>query len=335
MNATNSIPLIDLAPLADGNLSGAAAVAPALRAALEDVGFLIIINHGVSLDLIAQTFAQAKRFHDQDMAAKQAVLMNAHNNGYMAMARYNVRTSRVSEDALGDMNESFFIKRERAADDPLATRRFGGPNEWPTGLPGFREHLLAYAETVDALGRRLLPAVALALGLAADTFDNSFAESQFSLRLSHYPAANPAAARGQKRTAAQYGFAPHTDANFMTFLAQSGVPGLQIQMPHGGWTDVPFVPGSFVVNTGDMLHRWTNGRFRSTAHRVMPPQGTARYAIPYFMGPHMDTVISCLPGCSGRDNPAQFSDITYDDYISWWYDENYNADNQSDLAPVA
>jgi len=321
----HAIPLIDLAPLADGGLSGARKIVPALRHALEEIGFLMIFNHGVPQALIDQTFAQAKRFHDQSMETKQAVLMNAHNNGYMAMGRYNVRTSRASEEALPDMNEAFFIKRERPTDDPLALaqRRFAGPNEWPANLPGFREALLAYTEAVDALGRRLLPAVAMALELAPDTFDAAFAESQFSFRLSHYPPL--------QRPPGQYGIAPHTDANFMTFLAQSGVPGLQIKMASGEWWDVPHVPGSFVVNTGDMLHRWTNGRFKSTAHRAVPPADQARYAIPYFMGPHIDTLISCLPTCCSKDNPPAFPPITYGDYIAWWYDENYNVADQDDL----
>lgn len=328
MNARSAgpIPLIDLAPLAEGGLEGARAVAPALRTALEDIGFLIITNHGVPQDLIDATFAEAKRFHDQSLEAKLKVRMNAHNNGYMAMARYNVRTSRVSEEAaLPDMNEAFFIKRERPLDDPLlrAGRRFAGPNEWPKDLPGFKETVLAYTEAADSLGRRLLPAIALALDMPADFFDAAFAESQFSFRLSHYPPV--------PRQAKQYGIAPHTDSNFMTFLAQSGVPGLQIQMPSGDWQDVPHVPGSFVVNTGDMLHRWTNGRFRSTAHRALPPRDGARYAIPFFLGPHMDTLIECLPTCQAPGNPPQYPPITYSDYIGWWYDANYNVADQEDV----
>ncbi|MDP7545923.1 MAG: 2-oxoglutarate and iron-dependent oxygenase domain-containing protein [Alphaproteobacteria bacterium] len=321
----SAIPLIDLAPIAHGGLSGAREIAPALRHALEETGFLMIVNHGVPQALIEQTFAQAKRFHDQDMEAKRAVLMNAHNNGYMAMGRYNVSTSRVSEDAKPDMNEAFFIKRERWADDPLALagRRFAGPNVWPAGLPGFREAILAYTETVDALGRRLLPVVALALDLPPDTFDAAFAESQFSFRLSHYPCL--------EKQPGQYGIAPHTDANFMTFLAQTGVPGLQVKLASGEWWDVPHVPGSFVVNTGDMLHRWTNGRFISTAHRVVPPEDRARYAIPYFLGPNLDTLISCLPSCCDSDNPPRYPPITYADYIAWWYDANYNVADQDDL----
>lgn len=320
----DAIPLIDLAPLGDG-MDGARAIAPELREVLEDVGFFIIANHGVAQELIDRTFGEAERFHALPMAAKRALAMNAHNNGYMAMSRYNVRTSRVSEAAKPDLNEAFFIKRERPADDPLvlARRRFAGANQWPRDLPGFRDTLLAYTDAVDALGRRLLPALALALDLPPETFAAAFQESQFSFRLSHYPPA--------EREAGQYGIAPHTDANFMTFLAQSGIPGLQIRSASGDWQDVPYVPGSFVVNSGDMLHRWTNGRFKSTPHRALPPADGPRYAIPYFLGPHMDTEIRCLHTCCDDANPPQYPPITYGDYLAWWYDANYDPADQADL----
>jgi len=326
-----SIAVIDLAPLADGSPAGRREVADGLRSALEKVGFFILVNHGVPWDLVDRTFAEAKRFHAQPMDAKLAVLMNAHNNGYMAMNRYNVRTSRVSEeDVKPDLNESFFMKREREPDDPLALagRRFAGPNEWPEDLPGFKETLLEYTAAVDAMGRSLLPSLAMSLDLPEDTFDAAFAESQFSFRLSHYPPV-------EEREANLYGIAPHTDSNFMTFLAQSGVPGLQARIGEDQWLDVPYVPGSFSVNSGDMLHRWTNGHYKSTPHRALPPVGGPRYAIPYFMGPHMDTMIECLPTCQGPDDPPQFPPITYSDYISWWYDENYNVKDQEDLSTEA
>lgn len=324
--AHSAIPLIDLALLDDGNAGSLDRLAADLCHALEKTGFFIIVNHGVSPDLIAKTFDEARRFHAQPMAAKQAVLMNEHNNGYMAMSRYNVRTSRVSGEAKPDLNEAFFIKRERTPDDPLVTanRRFAGPNRWPADLPGFRETVLAYANAVDQMARRILPPVALSLDLPPDYFEAAFAESFFSLRLSHYPQAD--------RDVGLFGIAPHTDANFMTFLAQSGVPGLQIMSPSGAWHDVPFVPDSFVVNTGDMLHRWTNGRYVSTAHRALPPTDGPRYAIPYFFGPHLDTEISCLPSCRDDANPAREAPITYGDYMSWWYESNYDAEDQKDLA---
>ena len=324
----DKIPLIDLAPLSDG-LAGARKLAPTLNRALEEVGFLIITNHGVDRDLIARTFAEAKRFHDQPMDAKHALLMNEHNNGYMAQGRYNVRTSRVSERAVKpDANEAFFTKRERKPDDPLvrAERRFAGPNRWPAYLPGFRETVLDYTDAVDAMARRLMPALALSLDLDPSYFDAAFVESQFSFRMSHYPPV--------ERADELYGIAPHTDVNFMTFLPQSGVPGLQIATKPNDWRDVPHVPNSFVVNTGDTLHRWTNGRYLSTPHRALPPTGRHRYAIPFFLGPHLDTMIECLPSCTDPAHPPKDLPISYGDYLSWWYDANYNAEDQNDLAVV-
>ena len=260
------------------------------------------------------------------MDAKLALRMNEHNNGYMMLGRYAVWTSDVNANDKPDLNEAFFVKRERPPDDPLvrAGRRFAGPNQWPARLPGFRDAVLAYTDAVDALGRQLLPLCAMALDLPPDTFDGAFAESQFSFRLTHYP---PVASEPN-----QFGIAPHTDANFMTFLAQSEVPGLQVRLPDGTWVDVPYVPGSFAVNSGDMLKRWTNDRFKSTPHRALPPVGRPRYAIPYFMGPHLDTEIACLPTCRGPENPPRHPPITYAAYLDWWYDANYNASDQRDAA---
>ena len=325
---SDAIPLIDLAPLRDG-LDGARRVACALNQALENVGFLIIVNHDVPPDLITRTFDEARRFHAQSMEEKRGLRMNGHNNGYMAEGRYNVRTSRVSEKSVKpDANEAFFLKRERPADDPLvlAERRFAGPNVWPANLPRFRENVLEYCEVIDAMAKRLMPALALSLDLEADYFEQAFEESQFSFRLSHYPPV--------ERTDGLYGIAPHTDLNFMTFLPQSGVPGLQIAVAPGKWRDVPYVPNSFVINTGDTLHRWSNGRYLSTPHRVLPPVDRHRYAIPFFLGPHLNTEIVCLPTCANNGNPPRFPPITYSDYMTWWYDANYNAADQDDLAVV-
>ena len=264
------IPVIDLGPYLAGQPSALAAAAAELGDALETVGFFVVVNHGIPQALIDATFAEARRFHAQPMDAKLALRMNEHNNGYMMLGRYAVWTSDVNANDKPDLNEAFFIKRERGPDDPLvrAGRRFAGPNRWPADLPGFRDAVLTY-----------------------------------------------------------------TDANFMTFLAQSEVPGLQVRMPDGrSWIDVPYVPGSFAVNSGDMMQRWTNHRFKSTPHRALPPVGRPRYAIPYFMGPHLDTEIACLPTCDGPGNPAKHPPITYAAYLDWWYDANYNAAAQRDVA---
>ncbi len=316
---TETIPVIDVRDHLGGVPGALAATADALRRALESIGFFVIVGHDVPRGLIDRTFAEARRFHDQPMDAKMALRMNEHNNGYMSMGRYAVWTSDVNRNTRPDLNEAFFVKRERSAVDPLvrAGRRFVGPNRWPDSLPGFRDTVLEYTDTVDRLARRLLPVCAVALDLPPDFFDAAFAESQFSFRLSHYP---PVEADTN-----QFGIAPHTDANFLTFLAQSDVPGLQVRTPSGAWIDVPYIPDSFAVNAGDMMARWTNGRFKSTPHRAVPPVGRHRYAIPFFLGPHIDTVIACLPTCQGPHDPPRYPPIRYDEYLHWWYDANYNA----------
>ena len=319
-----AIPVIDVGSCLAGAPGALEAAADEIRFALEHVGFFVIVNHDVPLSLIHRTFEEARRIHSLAPGVKMALRMNEHNNGYMAMARYTVRTSEVNAGAAPDLNEAFFVKRERAPDDPLrrSGRRFVGPNVWPDDLPGFRENVLAYTGAMDAFARRMLPAVAAALDLPPDWFDAAFEESQFSFRLSHYP---PVAA-GEN----QFGIAPHTDVNFMTWLPQSEIPGLEVLMPSGEWVAVPELPNSFAVNSGDTLHRWTNGRFRSTAHRARPPAGGHRYAIPFFLGPHVDTLIECLPTCREAGSEPRFPPITYGDYLDWWYTENYPPSRQRD-----
>src|SRR5262245_66137548 len=162
--STNTvIPIIDPGPYLSGGPGALEATALQLRSALETIGFFIIIHHDVPQDLIARTFAEARRFHEQPLAAKMALRMNEHNNGYMAMGKYAVWTSEVNVNDKPDLNEAFFIKRERRPDDPLARsgRRFVGPNLWPETLPGFRATVLAYIDTVDTLGRCLMPVCAV------------------------------------------------------------------------------------------------------------------------------------------------------------------------------
>ena len=218
------------------------------------------------------------------------------------MGRYAVWTSDVNANDKPDLNEAFFIKRERVAGRSAA--RVGPAlrraNRWPDDLPGFRERVLAYTDAMDALGA---PHAA------------GCAPSRSTCRRTPSTRRSPrASSRSASRTirpcaaeANQFGIAPHTDANFLTFLAQTEVPGLQVRMPSGEWLDVPYIPGSFAVNSGDMMHRWTNGRFKSTPHRALPPVGRHRYAIPFFLGPHIDTVIECLPTCQGAGRPAALS----------------------------
>jgi isopenicillin N synthase-like dioxygenase len=103
-------------------------------------------------------------------------------------------------------------------------------------------------------------------------------------------------------------------------------------MRSGDWVDVPFIPGSFAVNSGDTMRRWTNGRFLSTPHRAVPPVGRHRYAIPFFLAPHLDSVIECLPTCLAPGEAPRWAPITYEQWITRWTDANYDPKRQHDVA---
>lgn len=324
----DTIPVINVADFLAGRPGALDALAARVGEALTSVGFFLLTGHDVPTALIARTFAEAQRFHDQPMERKLALKLNEHNNGYMMMGRYAVRTSALNKNDKGDLNEAFFIKRERPPDDPLlrSGRRFVGANVWPdeNDLPGFRANVLEYADAMDRFTRGLLPALARALDLPEAFFDDAFEDSQFTLRLSHYPPV--------RAEANQFGIAPHTDSSFMTFLPQSEVPGLQVRVSGDAWVNVPEVAGSFAVNSGDMLHRWSNGRLKSTPHRALPPVGRDRYAIPFFLGPRFDQRIECLPTCAGPGNPPRWEPITYAEWQEYWYDANYHPKHQRDVA---
>jgi isopenicillin N synthase-like dioxygenase len=312
------IPVLDVASYLAGDPDALQRLGRELRYAFENVGFYYLRGHGVPQALIDATFEQAARFHAQPLDNKLALRINEHNIGYMPMGGSIARSSTVHHNRKPSVNEAFFLRRERAPDDPdvLANKRFRGLNQWPAELPGFRDTVLAYMTAMEALGRRLVPIYAVALDLPADYFDAMFARPNMIQRLTHYP---PQASY----EADEFSIAPHTDSGFMTLLAPSKVPGLSIRLPDGTWFDAPSDPEAFIVNGGDILKRWTNDRFLSTPHRAINTSGRDRYAIPFFFDTHPDTVIECLPTCQSPDNPPKYAPITYDEYALWYATRNY------------
>jgi isopenicillin N synthase-like dioxygenase len=309
MNAERitAIPVLDLAPFlagADGALEHTAAD---LRTIGETVGFLTIVNHGVPPALIDATFAAAARFHAQSLQAKMQVKANAELQGYVPVHGSTTRTSPLAAGAKPNENEAFFVKR--------SSQDAGGADLWPSALPGFREATLRYYDAMDAMAQRLLPLFARALDLPADFFASLCDQPLTTLRLTHYPPA--------RYNANEYGIAPHTDSSFFTLLAQNKVPGLQIRTPSGTWIDAEVTPNSFVVNIGDVLHRWSNGRFLSTPHRAFNTSAGPRYAVPYFFHPNPDTMIDCLPTCSVDGQAPRFPAMTVGAYMAWFRGQNY------------
>jgi len=316
---SEEIPVIDVAAMLAGRPGALENCAAALRHAYEDVGFWFCTGHGVGQDVVDAVFAAAARFHALPLEEKMRLRIDHHNIGYLPMKGSTTRHSQINPNNKPNLNEAFFIKRDLPADHPdvLAARRFRGMNRWPADLPGFRETCIAYCEAMEKLALSLLPMYACALGLPAGFFAPAFVEPQYTLRVSHYP-------QQEVVRENEFGLAPHTDTSFMTMLAQNEVPGLAVQTASGRWIDAPVIPGAFLVNSGDLLRRWSNDRFRATPHRVINRSGQERYAIPFFFDTSIDYPMTCLPTCSGPGNPPRYPTTTYYDYMIWFQNQNYN-----------
>jgi isopenicillin N synthase-like dioxygenase len=164
---------------------------------------------------------------------------------------------------------------------------------------------------------RMLPAFAVALDMPSDFFKPFFAdEGHANLRFLHYPPQ-------EDRSENTFGTAPHTDNSFMTALARTDVPGLAIRLPSGEWFPPPVIPGTFLVNLGNIMRRWSNNRFLSTPHGVINESGTDRYSIAYFHSPNPDVMIECLPSCVAANNPSQYPPALYRDLVLEFYRKNY------------
>lgn len=319
-DAPEDIPVLDLGDYLLGRNDTRQPLALALRHALEEVGFYFVVNHGVPSELVRSAFRAAREFHAQSEDTKLALRMNSDNVGYMPFRASVTRHSQLNADNKPNLVEAFFVKRDLPPDHPdrTARRPFRGPNQWPVDLTGFRGAVLAYCDAMERLGKALLPLYATALDLPPDWFDAAFAAPMYTLRLSHYPQQDQPAEN-------EFGLAPNSDTSFMTLLAQNDIPGLAIRLPNGKWLDAPAIPGSFLVNGGDLLRRRTNERFLATPHRVINRSGRERYAIPFFMDCGYDWRMECLPTCQGASDPPRCEPITYAEYMTWFRNLNYAA----------
>ncbi len=202
------------------------------------------------------------------------------------------------------------MMREDGPDSPdvLAGSYLAGPNQWPD-LKGFRQSVTTYHDALCGLGRRLVTVAAMALGADPDEFAPAFERPTTWLRLLHYPPLAP------DSPSDLFGSAPHSDFGCLTIVAQDRVGGLQVLTQGGAWLDVPTIPGAFVVNVGDMLHRWSNGILKSTPHRVINRSGRERYSCPFFFDPNVATEIRPLACCVAPDRPAAFEPIDFGAFL--------------------
>ena len=283
----DAIPVIDIAPLLRGDFSPAAQIGRACR----EIGFFYIENHGIAQAEIDEVYAQAKRFFALPLAEKEksAIETSACHRGWFRLGGENLDPAKQVQ---GDFKEGFKIGRDLPPDHERvkAGLPLHGPDVWPD-LPGWRSVMQGYYDKMVDLGALLLSAFAVSLGLEKDYFAPWLGITMTTLGPLHYPP------QKGRITEAQLGAGAHTDFGCLTLLHQDDAGGLQVQGLDGTWLDAPPIHGTYVVNIGDMMERWTNGVFRSTPHRVINISGQERYSLPFFFDPDFYAPVECLPTC--------------------------------------
>ncbi|XP_020261314.1 S-norcoclaurine synthase 1-like, partial [Asparagus officinalis] len=263
----DEIPVINLGRLQD--LESSEAEAAMLKFACEEWGFFQLINHGVPDDVIESLKADIEEFFQLPIEEKKAYAqlpdsMEGYGHAFV-----------VSEEQKLDWADMFFLRTR-----PLGFRsmRF-----WPKNPASFRDTLDKYSAELKKVADFLLGSMAKNLGLCAEEFTELFDNGVQSVNMNYYPPC-PLANK-------VLGISPHSDSTGLTLLLQvNQVEGLQIKR-NGGWLPIKPIPGAFIVNIGDILEIYTNGKYKSIEHRAVVNPEKERQSIAAFHGPSYDASV--------------------------------------------
>jgi len=312
--AVTDIPIIDLSPMYEQDTSAQEVIAKAVFAACINIGFFYIKNHGVSNLAIDDVQAASYKFFSQSIEQKMCVDISksSFNRGYIPLLG-----EKNNSKSKGDIKETFDMAIEIAPDDPdlLAGIPLYGPNQWPDHVPSFRTAMNQYFQTMTSLSLVLYRVFAMALELPADYFLQNIDKPLDILRLLRYPAQETV------NDDSQIGTGAHSDFDCFTILWQDPSGGLQVLNRDGVWIDALPIDGTMLINVGDMLERWTNGRFVSTVHRVINRSGRERHSMVFFVAPNYLTPIECIPSCLPTDGKPNYDSVSAGDYIVSRYND--------------
>ena len=280
-----------------------------LGASLREFGFVTFVGHGVDAGVTEPAYDALRRF----FALPEETKLRYHipgGGGARGYTAFGTESAKDSDEP--DLKEFWHVGREFASDSPW--RGTEPENVWPEEIAGFREATLRLYDTLDALGGRILSAIAEHLELPSDFFAAVVDHGNSVLRPIHYPPIAEPDPRGVRAAA-------HEDINLITLLVCSDAPGLELLRRDGQWLPLGTEQGMIAMNVGDMLQRLTNHVLPSTTHRVVnPPEPWAskpRMSVPFFLHPNSEYLIETLPGCVDDERPNRYPEpITADAYLT-------------------
>jgi isopenicillin N synthase-like dioxygenase len=305
--ALKQLPIIDMSPfLAGGELEDRKRVAAEIRAACINVGFFYLSGHGFTKQEFDDCEAHAHRFFNLPLDIKMRYrAVAAGDTGFVRIGGVDPS---VKKDNAPDLKERFVMVRNLTTESLSKTKT----SHWPTDdvLPGFTKFMQAHLQKRTELSHALARAFAMSLFVKEDYFDSYFKEMALVSLINFYPVLDQAALANN-----QWSFSPHVDYGGFTLLSQDSIGGLQVRNAAGDWIDVPPIDGTFVVNIGDLMARWTNDIYTSNLHRAANVSGVSRVSIPFFASPHPDALIECIETCRSQQRPARYGGIACGEYL--------------------
>ncbi len=312
----SGVTLIDLESFRLGSSNDRQDVAKQIDRACQDTGFLQVVGHGVPTSLTERMLAVTAEFFDCPIEKKMAMVVEdrSANRGYAAEGTEALAYSLGETGLAPDLFEAFNAGRDDV--DPAYVAEYASffaPNVWPS--EEMRSVWANYQAAVGQLNDQLMTAFAVALEIDPAHFIDRTRRAIVTLRAINYErrAGAPDPSPDQMRMGA------HTDYGVLTVLLADDVAGLQVRT-HGAWHDVAIPDGSLIVNIGDMLATWTNDRWRSTLHRVVPPPvgssgSVRRRSVAQFVEADPDVIIEPIATCVSESNPARYAPVSAGDYL--------------------
>ncbi|MEN9445788.1 MAG: hypothetical protein RL728_300 [Bacteroidota bacterium] len=303
-----SIPQVDLLHFLHGTDSQKKQFVCDLGSAFETVGFVSVINHGLTDDLIDSLYKDVAEFFSLPVSLKKTYEITnlAGQRGYTSFGKEHAKGSDAP-----DLKEFFQYGQPKPPAIALANEQYV-PNVNVKEIATFNNNLKQAYYSFEYAGAALLKAIALHLSLNEDFFSAHIKDGNSIIRAIHYP---PITSEPNSSIRAEQ----HEDINLITLLVGASADGLQILSKTNEWLSVKASPGAIVVNVGDMLQRLTNNKLKSTTHRVVnPPRelwSTSRFSIPFFLHPKSDMSLACLDCCITSDTPKAYDDYTAGQYL--------------------
>lgn len=302
------IPPIDFASYDENDPASLRTLGESVGNALSEIGFMSVTNLGIGDDMLDDVFAASKQFFTADREAKMAsaYISASENFGYQGLAEEHLDPSKPA-----DLKETFTMRN--VLNHPRNDSR------WPS--EDFRMLMTSFYRACLEAAYRMQRVLSAALEVDQDFFVRNHNGENVTLRLLYYPATGV-----DSVAESQLGAGAHTDYGLLTLLFQDDVGGLEVLDKSDTWQPVDYQESAIVINSGDLLERWTNGQYRSTMHRVKPKIGQReRYSIAMFVDPDSATPVSVLESCISENNPARYGPITAGEHVQQRIEASHKA----------